>query len=371
MNEELKAKTLAVVSQQMANWVVDIQRQIAQNQGDLVKTLDELQESVARYDEKINEAEIEAAMGDIAIGGAPAGPGFDAFKASIDQIDTGANLSEVLTHLVDQAASYLDRAAIFIVKGPNAIGWYAKGVPAPDAVKQLNVPLSADTLFRDVCSSQAPVRGNLASSPGTAQVVGRLGGSASGTLAVPLILREKIAAILYCDTTQDEVPAAEADLVEVLVRFAGKTIDILSLAPKSANPKAAPRPAAPPPPTPPPPPPPPADEGSATVMFTPQAVQQIQQEAVSGLSPEDQKAHDDAKRFARLVVSEIKLYNEAKVTEGRRNKDIYQRLRDDIDRGRQMYDGRIPENVRSGADYFKDELVKILAGGDAGALGAM
>ncbi len=262
-------------------------------------------------------------------------PGFDAFKASIEQIDTGLNLSEVLTHLVDEAAGYLDRSAIFIVKGTNAIGWYAKGVDAPDAVKQLNVPLSADTLLKEVYSSQIAVRGNLASSTGTAQVMGRLGGSASGTLAVPLILREKIAAILYCDTTQDEVPDAEANLVEVLVRFAGKTIDLLSLAPKSATPKAAPKPAAPPPP---PPPPPPADEGSATVMFTPQAVQQMQQEVGPSLSPEDQKAHDEAKRFARLVVSEIKLYNEAKVTEGRRNKDIYQR--------------------------------KILAGGDAGALGA-
>ena len=38
------------------------------------------------------------------------------------------------------------------------------------------------------------------------------------------------------------------------------------------------------------------------------------------LAPEDQKAHEDAKRFARLVVSEIKLYNEAKVTEGRKTR---------------------------------------------------
>ena len=106
-------------------------------------------------------------------------------------------------------------------------------------------------------------------------------------------------------------------------------------------------------------------------MFTPQAVQQMQQEVGPTLSPEEQKAHAEAKRFARLVVSEIKLYNEAKVTEGRRNKDIYQRLKDDIDRGRQMFDDRIPANIRSDTDYFKDELVKILGGGDAGALGTM
>src|SRR5206468_6579197 len=89
------------------------------------------------------------------------------------------------------------------------------------------------------------------------------------------------------------------------------------------------------------------------------------------LSPEEQKSHDDAKRFARLVVSEIKLYNEAKVNEGRRNKDLYERLKEDIERGRQMYSERIPGSVRDSTNYFYDELVRILAGGDAGALGPM
>ena len=89
------------------------------------------------------------------------------------------------------------------------------------------------------------------------------------------------------------------------------------------------------------------------------------------LSPDEQKAHEDAKRFARLVVSEIKLYNESKVNEGRRNKDIYERLKEDIERGRQMYADRVPAAVRDSTNYFFDELVRILAGGDAGALGPM
>jgi hypothetical protein len=88
-------------------------------------------------------------------------------------------------------------------------------------------------------------------------------------------------------------------------------------------------------------------------------------------SPEDQKAHDDAKRFARLVVSEIKLYNEAKVTEGRKTRDIYERLKEDIERGRQMYHDRVPSGVRDSSDYFAEELVRILAGGDPNALGPM
>src|SRR6185295_16959337 len=89
------------------------------------------------------------------------------------------------------------------------------------------------------------------------------------------------------------------------------------------------------------------------------------------LTPELQKAHEDAKRFARLVVSEIKLYNETKVNEGRRQKDLYERLKEDIERGRQMYGERVTAPVRAATNYFSDELVRILAGGDASALGPM
>jgi hypothetical protein len=93
--------------------------------------------------------------------------------------------------------------------------------------------------------------------------------------------------------------------------------------------------------------------------------------AAPAISPEDQKSHDDAKRFARLVVSEIKLYNEAKVNEGRKNKDIYERLKEDIERGRHMYHERVAAPVRESTNYFYDELVRILAGGDQSALGPM
>ena len=91
--------------------------------------------------------------------------------------------------------------------------------------------------------------------------------------------------------------------------------------------------------------------------------------ALGGAQGEDGKKHDEARRFARLLVSEIKLYNEGKVEQGRKNKDLYERLKEDIDRSRQMYDERIPDEVRKGSNYFYDELVRILADGDAGALG--
>src|SRR4030095_12519359 len=44
-------------------------------------------------------------------------------------------------------------------------------------------------------------------------------------------------------------------------------------------------------------------------------------------SDEERRLHNDARRFARLLVSEIKLYNEQKVSEGRSEHDLYDRLR--------------------------------------------
>ncbi len=87
------------------------------------------------------------------------------------------------------------------------------------------------------------------------------------------------------------------------------------------------------------------------------------------VAPNTESLHEEARRLARLLVSEIKLYNEEQVEEGRRNRDIYERLKEDIDRSRQMYDERVDPQVLRSTDYFYQELVRILAAGDSKALG--
>jgi hypothetical protein len=84
---------------------------------------------------------------------------------------------------------------------------------------------------------------------------------------------------------------------------------------------------------------------------------------------EEEKLHAAAKRFARLLVSEIKLYNENRVVEGRKNRDIYLRLKKDIDRSREMYEKRVSQIVTRKIDYFHDEIVRILGENDISNLG--
>jgi hypothetical protein len=139
------------------------------------------------------------------------------------------------------------------------------------------------------------------------------------------------------------------------------------------RPEARPQPPAIPTPVPIPPPATRADRPSVVELEAPPPVRPVEPPADvaagAAQAPDEDARQEEARRFARLLVSEIKLYNEDEVERGRAEKDIGTRLKEDIDRSREMYEKRIPADVRSGHDYFRDELVRILADGDADALG--
>jgi hypothetical protein len=90
----------------------------------------------------------------------------------------------------------------------------------------------------------------------------------------------------------------------------------------------------------------------------------------AGMSPEDADTHRKAQRFARLLVDEIKLYNQAKVAEGRRNRDLYDRLKEDIEKSRSTFQKRYGNTVAASGDYFQKEVVRSLAEDDYSIMGA-
>jgi hypothetical protein len=104
-------------------------------------------------------------------------------------------------------------------------------------------------------------------------------------------------------------------------------------------------------------------EGDETVSDA--ETQQAEEERpVSEPSPsemEKEALHGEARRFARLLVAEIKLYNEEDVVQGRDEADLYARLKEDIDRSREMYERRAHPLVRAETDYFDEELVRVLS----------
>jgi predicted Zn finger-like uncharacterized protein len=63
---------------------------------------------------------------------------------------------------------------------------------------------------------------------------------------------------------------------------------------------------------------------------------------------------EKAKRCARLIVSDIVLYNQETVSEGIRRGTFYDLLKDDIAEGRAVYDQRVPIAVRKHHDYLQE-----------------
>ena len=92
-------------------------------------------------------------------------------------------------------------------------------------------------------------------------------------------------------------------------------------------------------------------------------------EPVAAAAPVEDEVHKKAKRFAKLLVDEIKLYNQPKVAEGRQNRDLYERLKEDIDKSRATYDKRYRDSAVAGTDYFTQELIRILADNDVALMG--
>ena len=87
------------------------------------------------------------------------------------------------------------------------------------------------------------------------------------------------------------------------------------------------------------------------------------------ISQAPDESHQKARRFAKLLVEEIKLYNQSKVAEGRAHGDLYLRLREDIEKSRAAYHKRYGQSVRD-VDYFSQEILRILADNNPSVMGA-
>lgn len=330
-------------------------------------------------------------------------------RDSVAELDVQRTQAEVLNTLVARAANFAPRVVLFVVKGGNAVAWAARGLDdgaANTSIRGTSIPLESDTVLRAALNSQQTFYGSPDLQSENQGLFGRLGRiHPNRVLAVPLKVRGKSAALIYADSAERGEVATNVEAIELLAHTAGLVVELVSLRARMSEAAQPPKQPAPAPPTAEPvaasgstvrsgalpqphPAPPdfsaqPAHSGElrppapAPTYFRPTtepadpALQSAASTAsASGALGEEEKAHNDARRFARLLVSEIKLYNEQKVAEGRRGGDLYDRLKEDIDRSRQMYEKRVTPSVAIKFDYFYDELVSTLAEGDPSKLGS-
>ncbi|HEX2061164.1 MAG TPA: response regulator, partial [Thermoanaerobaculia bacterium] len=72
--------------------------------------------------------------------------------------------------------------------------------------------------------------------------------------------------------------------------------------------------------------------------------------------PIEPREYDEARRLARLILSDIIIYHAAKVDQGIRDDNFFEVLKDEIEEGRQYYDSRVPIRVRRDTEIYTETL---------------
>jgi hypothetical protein len=354
---------------------------------------------------------------------------------AITEIQLGSSQKEILRSLLDASSRYAARVALFVVKGSNATGWQARGFASNDSLKDFALDSKAGAVVRAL---NERVSIEAAGDAFDSRFVEQFG-TATHTRLSPLILKDKVAALVYADGGVEDKPL-DAGSLDVLVLATGSWLEVNSLRKQAQkNPSAAAGPGLagsasggeehePPVRASAPaindpfashapafamaasatgqttitgvePAPhhgpahydvPHVDAQSAAVEVQSAAVVELEPIAIAEpfavghahvevapeapppgppMSPEDEEVHRKARRFARLLVDEIKLYNKAKLAEGRANKNLYDVLQDPIDKSRATYQKRYGSTVAGSGNYFEDEMKRSLAEDDLSVMG--
>jgi hypothetical protein len=241
---------------------------------------------------------------------------------AIRAIDRGRSLGEILDTLAACAGREAKAAAVVIVRGRHIRCWRSIGFGPPGTSSgSIEVPYPQAGIVASAAESNTLVTGGPAPS---------FAADAGNPVAIPVAISGTVVAVLFADQP------ASLQTLETIARHAARALESMT-AFKSARALAA------------------------------GAVDPFRGAGAPGMDKDEDVA---AKRYARLLIAEIRLYHEAAVTAGRRDRDLTSRLGGEIARARVLYEQRIPPHVRQRADHFRDELVRTLADGDAALVDA-
>ncbi len=276
---------------------------------------------------------------------------------SIRGLDGASSLSEVLDALALASAREAARAAVVVLRGERIHGWKLSGFgPRDMQPKSIDLALAESGVIGMAIGGARAVTTrdtqSAAAGPGFEVLpADRMG------LAVPVIVGGRVVAVIYADgVTLDgherAVPSGWPEVIEVLARHAGRCLEALTQRASAAPPRLQT----------------PASASGTSAASAGPAADAPRPGAMSQITDGVLEA---ARRTARLLVSEIRLFHEPAVHEGLRQGNLMTRLAPQIEAARTAYNQRVPAGVRSQTDFFHQELIRTLAGGDATLLGHM
>ncbi len=172
--------------------------------------------------------ELPQATGAAAAGASGDGGSANLLKA-ISAIQSGTTQREILRALLDNTVRYSGRGALFVVKAGAATGWQGRGFSkdGDDTIKDfaLNVTTGVP---EQALRSRMPFSG--ATRDIDPEFVAKFGAPADDqVLVLPLLLKEKVAALVYADAGVEGGGKLDAAAVELLVLATSAWLEVASL----------------------------------------------------------------------------------------------------------------------------------------------
>jgi hypothetical protein len=276
----------------------------------------------------------------------------EVLRGAVASIHDAHSQADILKALLEGAAKFSARVALFVVRGNTLAGWQARGF-ADENIRGTSIDGSRGLASRAI-RDRSRQSGSIAEfDDAFAQHQGAP--HDNSCTIFPLVVKEKVAAVLYVDSGSKASSAPDYAAVEILTRFACLWLEheagkrqAASGAEGSVEASAA-------------------GGGVPSTAVTPAA---SAEPSLGNVPADEQEIHKKAQRFAKLLVDEIKLYNQAKVAEGKQNRALYKLLREDIEKSRATYEKRYGGTPAASGKYFDSEVVRILADNDRSLLGS-
>ncbi len=267
------------------------------------------------------------------------------------------SVSEVFRVLLEACRDVTPRAAVFLVRQNRVMGWGSVGY-SPEVTRQqrtYSTPVGEGWVGR-IAASDETVLATRPSSEADPDF-----GQPTTTEAVGIVVRVKgrPIAVVLAERCLDEFPWAP-HAVGTLVTVAQLRLELdLALRKLAETPAAAPTRTPTPAPT--------AAPVAQVMNSIPEAATaQTSEIAPVTDTPEEENPELKApRRFARLVATDIRLYNEEAVALGRKNGDLVKRLGDQLGRGKETYLKRHGDLGPLALTLLHEAYVQILAGGDS------
>jgi hypothetical protein len=277
--------------------------------------------------------------------------------------------SEIFRALLEGTVVGAPRAAVFLLREGRFKGWSSIGYEPLAAQAQRQTTAPADSGWLASLAAEEDVRWRTLAAGESAPDFGQPHAQAVG---LPVRVGGKAVAILVAERRAEEEPWSPPALA-ILCQAARLRLE-LDLAWRRLKAQGATAPAAGSPATNPPQRTPIASEAhipvpvaaaAATATASATATEIAPWNGVASGAADADPRREEARRYARLVATDIRLYNEEAVVVGRRERDLARRLGEPLKRGRDSFSQRFPDLGPDGMKLLDDAYVQVLAGGDS------